>query len=762
LQGRVDTERAAAAGMLCAAAMIAQQVGAKAARDALFLSSFPVTALPSMLVASAVVSVFFVVLTSRALAARGPGRLLPLAFGASALLCLVEWVLAPRFPRGVAVAVYLHVASFGSVLISAFWLLASERFDPRTARRMMGRIGAAGTLGGLLGGLLAAALAAFSDVTSVLLLLGVLNLLSAWMAQRLRPKTEAARTGKTAVAGTGDDSPWGSLIRVPYLRAVAGLVVLGSVAATLADYLFKVHAVAAHPEAAGLMRFFAAFYAVAGVLTLGVQVLLSRASLERLGLSGTVATLPVAVVAGGLLSAAAPGLLATGALRAAEAVLRGSLHRVGYELLYTPLPVAQKRATKTLVDVGVDRLGDVLGGLFIRVVLLLAPGVAVRSLSLTVAGLGLVGVWLARELRRGYIEALEKSLLTRAVAIDPSEVLDSTTRATVLRTGTGLVRPETQRPFSPPVLGAADPLETGFVLSLSGPRKGEEAGESAARPSTAVSADPLVGRLHRLRSGRLETVRQALAEESPLDPLLVPQALRLLAWDEVCDDAVRALRRAAPRATGQLLDVLLDQEQEFAVRRRIPRVLVAGDPQRAMPGLLQGLHDTRFEVRFQCGLALARLQERAPDTAVPEAAVVEAVLRESAAGRAVWESRRLLDEGREAKDSPHVEDFVRTRSNRSLEHVFTLLSLVLPRQPLRVAFHALHTDDAHHRGTALEYLDTVLPDAVRQCLWPFLTDERPRAAPARPREDALRDLLRSSESIELRLAELRGGESESK
>lgn len=748
--------------MLCAAALIAQQVGAKAARDALFLSSFPVTALPVMLMASAVVSVGFVVLASRALAARGPGRLLPQAFGASAALCLVEWALADRWPRGVAVAIYFHVASFGSVLISAFWLLASERFDPRTARRQMGRIGAAGTLGGLVGGLLAAVIAAGMGVASVLLLLGALNVLSAWMAQHLRPPSDAPRSDETPSPATEEEAPFATLTRVPYLRAVAGLVVLGSVAATLADYLFKVQAVAAYGDAAALMRFFAGFYAAAGVLTLGVQVLLSRVSLERLGLSGTVATLPVAVAAGGLLSAVAPGLLAASALRAAEAVLRGSLHRVGYELLYTPLPVAQKRKTKTLVDVGVDRLGDVLGGLLIRVVLLLAPALAVRSLSLMVAGLGVAGLWLARELRRGYIEALEKSLLTRAVALDPREVLDSTTRAAVLRTGVALVSPDVNRQFSPPVLGAADPLETGFVLSLAGPPKPQTTvdGTSSESASTGVASDPVAARLQRLRSGRLATVRQALAEESPLDPLLVPQAVRLLAWDEVCDDAVRALRRAAPRATGQLLDVLLDPEQEFALRRRIPRVLVAGDPQRAVPGLLQGLLDARFEVRFQCGLALARLQERVPGTVVPEAAVVEAVLREAAAGRGVWESRRLLDEGREAKESPLVEDFVRTRSNRSLEHVFTLLALVLPRQPLRVAFHALHTDDVHHRGTALEYLDSVLPEAVRKCLWPFLTDERPRAAPVRSREDALRDLLRSSESIELRLAELQSGKSE--
>ena len=42
----------------------------------------------------------------------------------------------------------------------------------------------------------------------------------------------------------------------------------------------------------------------------------------------------------------------------------------------------------------------------------------------------------------------------------------------------------------------------------------------------------------------------------------------------------------------------------------------------------------------------------------------------------------------------------------------SLCSLILPRDTLRLAFHGLHTDDRHLRGTALEYLVTVLPEPV--------------------------------------------------
>ena len=59
------------------------------------------------------------------------------------------------------------------------------------------------------------------------------------------------------------------------------------------------------------------------------------------------------------------------------------------------------------------------------------------------------------------------------------------------------------------------------------------------------------------------------------------------------------------------------------------------------------------------------------------------------------------------------------------------------------------------RGTALEYLEGVLPTAIRERLWPFLEDERVSRPAARPREDILADLLRSHDSIQMNLKELK-------
>src|SRR4029450_8337103 len=84
----------------------------------------------------------------------GPAIVVPLSATASALLLIVEWVLSGHRPELAAMAVFVHTTVIGSVLVSGFWSLFNERFDPHTARQFMGRVAGGAALGGVVGGLL--------------------------------------------------------------------------------------------------------------------------------------------------------------------------------------------------------------------------------------------------------------------------------------------------------------------------------------------------------------------------------------------------------------------------------------------------------------------------------------------------------------------------------------------------------------------------------------------------------------------------------
>ena len=258
-----------------------------------------------------------------------------------------------------------------------------------------------------------------------------------------------------------------------------------------------------------------------------------------------------------------------------------------------------------------------------------------------------------------------------------------------------------------------------------------------------------------LRSRDRERIRAALHGSEDLPATLIPHVIPLLAWDAVANDAVDALRRVAEERVGALTDALIDPNQDFAVRRRLARVFSVCVSQRAVDGLLLGLDDVRFEVRFHCARSLSLILEKNPRVLINRDRVFDVVLAEVKVGRPVWEGHRLLKEI-EAQDVRFADEFVKDRASRSLSHVFTLLSLVLPFEPLQIAYRGLHTGDDKLRGTALEYLESVLPKPIREGLWPFL-EERRRAADSasRPREQILADLMRSNQSIAISLEELR-------
>jgi hypothetical protein len=566
---------------------------------------------------------------------------------------------------------------------------------------------------------------------AMLLLLAVLSLFCAWQVRRLgtsgRPITAEP---SPELAPEPARSGFNVLKEAPYLRTLAALVLCGTIAAALIDYVFKAEAVGAFGTGPSLLRFFAVFYAAVSLATFALQTSMSRFALEKLGLGVATGSPSLALAVGGIGGLLVPGLGSTIVARAAEAIFRASFFRSGYELFYTPIPPNEKRAAKSLIDVGVDRVGDAFGGGIIQTVLMLMPGQASAAILFAAVGCSLLALVVASRLSRAYIETLERSLLNRAVEVDLSDVEDLTTRTVMLRTLDGN-------------------LQAGR-----GVRDTVAAAPTTQTATTASSLDPETRATLALRSRDRDRVLKVLTSKEDLSPALVSHIIPLLAWDQVAPAALGALRRIAEDRIGQLVDALLDPNQEFAVRRRLARVFSSCRSQRAADAVLFGLDDQRFEVRYQCGRSLAAILKNNPDIRIDERRIYDIVVREVAVGRPVWESRRLLDQLPDHEERSFVDDFVKARTSQGLAHVFTLLSLVLPSEPLQIAYRGLHTDQQGLRGTALEYLEGVLPPIVRARLWPFLDDPRPASRPARPREQILEELLRSNASIVLNLEEL--------
>jgi hypothetical protein len=107
---------------------------------------------------------------------------------------------------------------------------------------------------------------------------------------------------------------------------------------------------------------------------------------------------------------------------------------------------------------------------------------------------------------------------------------------------------------------------------------------------------------------------------------------------------------------------------------------------------------------------------------LPAASVYAAVRREVNVERVVWQTRSLgtVEDG-DFNAGISSDD----GASLSLDHVFTLLGLVLDRDALQLSLQALSSENRNLRGTALEYLDNVLPEDLRRRLWRHLGLSRP-------------------------------------
>jgi len=715
--------------MMVSAVMVAHQVAGKAARDAFFLSQFSPSYFPLMVMAGSAVSIAGGLLNSRILQAVTPARMVPWGFISSALLHFGEWGLRhSAYRSAVVVLIYIHLVGLGAIVLSSFWSLLNERFDPRTGKKYFGRIAGVGTFGGVVGGLVAERFAAWLPPSAILLFLGLAHLCCgciSFLVVRSSKGIAAPEQHHHHLEGEPVTSAaWTIFRRSKYVQMLAALVVLGTTAAALLDIIFKTQAATVIGRGHELLRFFAIFYTAGQILSFGVQVLITRTWLEKLGLARGVGSLPAAVAAGGVGALVFPLFSVFVGVRALEVILRGSIYRAGYELLYTPLPVQEKRAAKPVIDVVFDRLGDVLGGAISQILMALGGMFAIKSILLLTVGLASAGMYITRRLQSLYVRVLEKGLVDRAIELEVDGGNELLTRSVLMTLS----------------------LNKDSSAQLPAPTHAEPV---VQKTRTSIT-EPVLQSLMDLRSGNLGLVQRTLSTMHQPDPLLVPQVIILVAWDDVAPEALRVLRDSVDHVAGQMLDALMDEKTEFAIKRRLPRALAYSQDQRTVDGLIHALEDSRFEVRFQCARALDVILQRHPEYRPTKETVFAIIEREMSVSRDVWDSRRLLDRRQSTDEFLFLDDVLREQAQLSWEHLFSLLALVLPRGPLKVAFQAMHTDDRLLRGLALEYLDSVLPPSLHH-VQAFFEKAEPVTRRPEDAKDLTSRLMDARQSVSLKL-----------
>ncbi len=324
-----------------------------------------------------------------ALVSRFPRRVFLPAVYLFFIACLVyfHWAFTHGLP-GRGALFFIWAAVFNLFAVTVFWSYMADVFDNEDAKKVYGYIGAGGTIGALTGPVITRLLAERVGVANLLLVSAGFLALCLVCILKLRPwairreQRHRARSGEGAMGGSmlaGLVLVW----RDPLLRALAMLMFFGVGVGTL---LYNEQAAIARQLAQDASRtsYYAGLDLGVNLLTILVQVFLTRWLLRRYGVAPLLLIPAMAILLGFAVLSASPLPALIWVVQVMTRAGEFSLAKPARETLYTRVDREARYKAKAVIDTVVYRGGDLsfvwlhkfLSGFGSHAVFLVGVGVA--------------------------------------------------------------------------------------------------------------------------------------------------------------------------------------------------------------------------------------------------------------------------------------------------------------------------------------------------------------------------------------------------
>jgi AAA family ATP:ADP antiporter len=300
-------------------------------------------------------------------------------------------------------AFFIWVSVYNLFVVSIFWQMNVDLFDPEQGKRLFGFIAAGATIGAIVGSAVTASLARY--VSPILLLLGAAVLLeiavfAVGRLSRLSPSLNRA-------GGANDERAIGGSVVAgitrafssPYLINVSLFILLFAVSSTFL-YFAQAGIVARSfgGDRGAQTAFFATVDLAVNTLTLLVQLFLTGRVMVVLGVALALGFLPVLTMLGFGALAFAPSLTGIAIFQVVRRAGDYAIARPSREVLFTVVPREDRYKAKSFIDTFVYRLGDQLGAWSVAGLRGLGAGAAELALVAIPLALLWVGnaLWLGR------------------------------------------------------------------------------------------------------------------------------------------------------------------------------------------------------------------------------------------------------------------------------------------------------------------------------------------------------------------------------
>ena len=403
---RPGERRGAAAAFLTLFGILASHTLLETARDALFLAHLPPSQLPGVYLAMAAIAIAYQQAPWRAPKRLSGRRALSVLLVGCALVTFAFWLAGSWTHPMQLRALYVWSGLLGTLTALQFWMVLGELYTVTQAKRLYKIVGVGSLMGAVAGAGAARFIADHFGAPHIVLASACVLALTG-IGPAMFVRRPAGAILRAEQAGPNLIQSVRLVSAHPYVKMLGGLVLVSTVALTLADYVFKSTVVQVIPPQ-DLGSFFATFYMVLNLLAVAVQAVLMGWIMRVLGLHRSLWILPSLIFLGAAGAALGGGLVAALLLKGADGTLRHSLHRTGTELLFVPLPDGLRARAKPIIDVVGQRGGQALASLLILAEISQGRGNTV--LAAAAAALCILWIAWASELRRHYLDLFRAAL----------------------------------------------------------------------------------------------------------------------------------------------------------------------------------------------------------------------------------------------------------------------------------------------------------------------------------------------------------------
>lgn len=292
------------------------------------------------------------------------------------ITCFIFGLLIIQGWTWVPLVFWIWANIFVIVLMTQFWFLVNDVFNPREAKRLIGFFVSGGILGGIFGGLLTGLLAfdypdSLLFIATGLLIISVIvvNYIFIWQRKKkpIPIKTDKKdKGGKNETPKVGFKDCFNTVRKNYYLKLLAAVVTITLVVSTFIDWQSKnvIQRVFRDVE---LTEFFGYFNAGLLVFPFFLQLFLTSGFIKRYGIRVALLLFPFILLLGSLGIAVFVGIYFAVILKGSDKSLSYSLNQSVRELLYIPVSPELKYKAKIFIDMFLNRFAKGIGALILMI-----------------------------------------------------------------------------------------------------------------------------------------------------------------------------------------------------------------------------------------------------------------------------------------------------------------------------------------------------------------------------------------------------------